>query len=92
MSNRSTRRDANHAEIDAALRGDGWMTRDTHAVGGSFPDIVAAKAGINLLVEVKSPGGKLSEGQEVFFRTWPGPKIVAFSGEEAIRKAREVCP
>ena len=92
MSNHSTKRDAKHAEVDAALRGDGWMTRDTHALGKDWPDIVAAKPGINLLVEVKRPGGKLSKGQEVFFRIWPGPRIIAFGGEDAVRKAHMFAP
>lgn len=92
MSNRRVKRDANHGEVDAALRGDGWMTRDTSMLGDSWPDIIASKPGINLLVEVKAPGGELSEGQEAFHRIWPGPKIVAFSGADAVEKAHMFVP
>jgi hypothetical protein len=88
VSNHSTKRDANHAAVDLALRTDGWQTRDLHSVGKDFPDIIASQPGINLLVEVKSKRGKLSPGQETFHRTWAGPCIVAYSGEEAVAKAR----
>jgi len=88
VANHSTKRDTTHKEIKKAGIGDGWVVRDLHMVGQDFPDQIWAKPGINLLVECKSPGGTLSAGQKAFFAAWPGPKIVAFSGLDAVWKAR----
>lgn len=92
MSNRRVKRDANHGEVGTHMRGDGWAMRDTSMLGKGWPDWIGAKPGINLLVEVKRPGGELGEDQEIFFNTWPGPKIVAFSGQDAVEKARMFVP
>lgn len=45
--------DANHWEVFAALRRLGWCVISTADLGGGFPDLVAAKAGVLRLIEVK---------------------------------------
>ena len=85
------RRDLNHDEVIRDLRMLGFSVIDLHNVGGC-PDLLVGGTlvshnrnlnfPVNLLVEVKSAGGKLSEGQERFFKEWPGPKIVAYSWED----------
>lgn len=66
------RKDANHVEIKSALESVGFTVWDTHMVGGGFPDMVAAKAGVAFLVEVKTPKGKLNADQVEFIARWPG--------------------
>jgi len=50
---RRARVDANHKAVTAALRDCGWHVHDTSRLGGGFPDMVIAKAGRLLMVEVK---------------------------------------
>jgi Holliday junction resolvase len=50
---RAARVDANHAEITGTLRQCGWVVHDTSGTGGGFPDLVIAKAGRLVMVEVK---------------------------------------
>ena len=45
--------DRNHGEIRDALRALGWYVYDTSRLGGGFPDLVCAKNGRLVLVEVK---------------------------------------
>lgn len=39
---------------------------------------------LNLLVEVKMPGKRLTGEQEAFFLRWPGQKVIVHSVSEAI--------
>lgn len=58
---------------------------------GKPVDLLAARAGINFLLEVKVPkakgerGGKLTPEQEVFFKEWRGQKAIVRTPEEALR-------
>lgn len=65
--------DATQAEIVSALRQAGCSVHDTHRVGGGFPDLVvwAPVAGTLHLLEVKTPGGRLSPIQREFALRWP---------------------
>jgi len=54
--------DANHKAITDALRACGWLVADTSRLKG-FVDLVAQKPGRTVLVEVKTPRGKLTEAQ-----------------------------
>src|SRR5689334_3296462 len=45
--------DANHWEVFSALKRTGWCVISTADLGSGFPDIVAAKAGVVKLIEVK---------------------------------------
>jgi hypothetical protein len=55
---RRARVDANHAAVVQALRACGWLVWDTSGLGGGFPDVVVARAGVLRLVEIKD--GRLS--------------------------------
>lgn len=79
--------DRNQPAITAALRAAGWVVKPLHAVGQGFPDLLAAKSRINVLVEVKMPGEKLTPDETEFHAAWPGPIIIAYDEQDAIEKA-----
>lgn len=47
--------DENQRVIVQALRDMGWLVRPMHQVGSGFPDLLLAKAGRVVLMEVKNP-------------------------------------
>ena len=61
---RRARVDANHAEIRSALRAAHWVVVDTAGVGSGFPDLLIAKRGRLLLVEIKD-GAKVKSKQQL---------------------------
>jgi hypothetical protein len=93
---RTTRRDANHNEIVAALKAAGCSVVDLAAVGGGIPDLLVGVGGDrNLLLEVKNPANKRRSGstnpttgpkQAAFRAAWRGPVAVVFTIEEALRE------
>ena len=71
------RKDGNHNGIAQAFRDRGFSVRDTHTIGDGFPDMVVAKHGQNILIEIKDPGKppskrKLTRDEVVFSETWKG--------------------
>jgi hypothetical protein len=40
--------------------------------------------GLAVLVEIKSPGGKLTDAEEEFFENWQGPLIKVETFEEVL--------
>ena len=72
MTRLRARRDLNHTEIREAFRRLGWTVWDTASLGGGGPDLVCGKAGRNILVEVKSPGGVLTQDEADFSGAWRG--------------------
>jgi hypothetical protein len=77
--------DANQSEIVAAARKAGASVLDLHNVGRDCPDILVGWNGnINLLVEVKSPRGRLSPGQKRFIRDWRGYPVYVVRSAEAM--------
>ncbi|MHA2248690.1 MAG: hypothetical protein ACXADY_27340 [Candidatus Hodarchaeales archaeon] len=82
MSRRASRVDKNQPELVEWLRNHGYSVALTHMVGKNFPDIVIAKFGKNVLIEIKSEKGKLSEGQEKFASCWQGAYACVNSLEE----------
>lgn len=84
---RAAKVDRNQPAITAALRAAGWTVKPLHAVGQGFPDLAVAKTGVNLLVEVKMPGEKLTPDEIEFHAAWPGPIIIAYDEQDAIEKA-----
>ena len=65
---RSAKSDSNQAKIVAALRQVGCVVTDTHRLGDGFPDVfcfVPSSGQIHVL-EIKSPGGKLTKRE----RAW----------------------
>jgi hypothetical protein len=77
-------RDGNHKEITQALEKIGCSVYDASAVGGSFPDLVVGKHGITMLIEVKTPKGRLKEGQEKWHSEWKGHTCIVRSPMEAV--------
>ena len=61
---RHARVDANHAEIRSALRAEHWVVVDTSGVGSGFPDLLIARRGRLLLVEIKD-GAKVPSAQRL---------------------------
>jgi hypothetical protein len=88
--------DSNQADIVKDLRvwgGDDISIEDTHDVGGGFPDLVVGWRGVTLLVEVKSPGARVTgkvkretdDRQRGFREKWRGtPVCVATTAEDVI--------
>lgn len=83
--------DINHAEIVRALRQAGCSVLDLSRVGGGCPDLLVARAGHSVLIEVKRPkvkgdsGGKLTPDQEEFMQTWRGKAVVVDNVDEALK-------
>lgn len=81
----AARTDANHAEIRDGLRAMGYAVADTHVCGHGFPDLVVlAKSGRVVLLEVKAPGGKLTQAEKEFYQRWRVAVRVVNSLEHAI--------
>ena len=57
------RTDANHADIVDALRKCGWTVVDTSRLGHGVPDLLIARRGVLLQIEVKDGTKKLSAQQ-----------------------------
>ena len=92
------KRDANHAEIQAALERIGCTVLDLSAVGGGCPDIAVGRGGVTFLLEIKAPralnrDGSLSardkrstDGQAAWAASWRGgPVVRVTSVDEALQ-------
>lgn len=69
--------DANQQEIVKQFRDLGCSVHPLHMVGKGFPDIIIAKAGVNVLVEIKDgdkppSARKLTTDEQVFHESWQG--------------------
>lgn len=74
-------RDKNEKEIVEALKKVGASVARTN-----FLDLVVGYKGVNYIIEVKMPKGKLSAGQELIIETWQGRKPeVVYSIQDAFR-------
>jgi Holliday junction resolvase len=62
MSPYARRVDRNHGAIRSALRASGWQVMDMSGAGNGCPDLLAAKAGRVLFVEVKD-GAKVASAR-----------------------------
>lgn len=78
------RRDGNHGEIRDGLRDCGWKVEDLGGLGGGVPDLLVGAAGVNILLEVKVPGGKLTGDEPDWHDAWRGQVDVVESLEAAI--------
>ena len=78
------RADTNQAAIVLALRQAGYSVQMLHTVGSGCPDIVVGHNGTNYLFEIKSRGGKLTQGEAIFFEVWRGQVNVIYSVEDAL--------
>lgn len=83
------RRDANHAEIVAALRAAGRLVLDLAAVGHGCPDLLAAWGGGMVLLEIKDgskppSARKLTADETAFHTLWGRHVVVVSSVAEAL--------
>jgi hypothetical protein len=96
MANHSTKRDANQAEIVAALFAAGCSVQDLHAVGGGCPDLLVgrlADGGFRrcYLLEIKMPKNKAGEPKPLtpdqvnWHWMWRGQAAIVTTPEEALR-------
>jgi hypothetical protein len=70
---RRAKRDRNESELVKAIRHCGGQWLPLNVKDG--PDGVIGHAGRTLLAEVKTPTGKLKEGQAEFHKGWRGGTI-----------------
>ena len=64
MVRRRARVDANHGEVRSALRAAGWTVVDCARIGSGFPDLLIAKHGRIVMVEIKD-GAKVKSAQKL---------------------------
>ncbi len=83
--------DANHADIVKALRAAGIAAASTAMLGSGFPDVAAGFRGINVFLEIKSGGGKLTADEQKFHDEWPGQIAIVTTPEEAVLAVIEHC-
>ena len=76
------KRDANESDIIDALRSIGATVQPISET--NVPDLLVGFRGVNLLMEVKIPKGKLSTGQKSWHDTWEGQRAVVRSVDEAL--------
>ena len=72
-------------EIVAALRSSGASVAVLSTVGKGFPDLCVGYDGVNYLLELKMPGGKLTPDQCVLHGAWQGKIHIVRSPAEAIK-------
>lgn len=63
----------------------GCSVQKLNCLDADVPDLLVGFRALNPLVEVKSKGEKLTEGQRDFFENWEGYVIRAETPEEAVR-------
>ena len=87
---RAAKVDIGQPETVAYLRGLGWHVAHTHRLGQGFPDFLCSRRMNGIpwacLVELKSPGGKLTKDEQRFAEEYLGPLIVAYGPEDAAEK------
>jgi hypothetical protein len=89
VSGLARRVDNTQREITAALRAAGCSVAILSDLGRGVPDlIVATPAGDNILIEIKSPGGKLTPAEAEFIAGWLGPVFVVSDIDQALTVIR----
>jgi Holliday junction resolvase len=93
---RAARQDLTHKAIKTGLIEAGFSVFDTSQLGNNFPDLVAGRNGLNIMIECKSrrartergrqtSADRLSEGQRQFMEEWRGAKPVpAYTVEDVL--------
>ena len=80
---RAARVDLKHGAIRDELRRLSFRVKDVHALPG-YADLHVSRHGLAVLVEVKSPGGKLTQDELKFWQEWQGPLILVERAEEVV--------
>lgn len=77
--------DKTQPPIVAALRKVGASVLHLHQLGLDAPDVLVGFRGKDLLMEIKTPGGKPTDGQLKWHRSWRGRTVaVVYSSEQAL--------
>lgn len=76
--------DKNQNQVVKELRELGFSVPLTHTIGKGFPDFVVGFAGYNLLVELKSNGGKLTKDEKDFHKSFTGTVVTCFNTQDVI--------
>ncbi len=88
---RAARTDSGHAELLTVLRELGYTVHDTHTVGHGFPDAVAGRNGLTILVEIIGTDDyphAIGEHDKRRSGWKGGPWIVARDVDELLRELR----
>ena len=86
MTHLHGRRDLLHKDVGKAFRAAGWFAFDTADLGGGFVDwLVCSPKGRVVLVEVKSPGGVLTDAEAKFSMEYPGEYVTVYRLEDVER-------
>jgi hypothetical protein len=85
MSRTAARKDTNHNEIADAFQRCGWYWKDTYQLGLGFGDGVASRPWVNVIIEIKAPGGRLTPAEQEFHEIWPGPVEVVTSLDDVLK-------
>ncbi len=90
---RFSRSDGNAKEIDDWMISRGASVWKTDAVGGGWPDRVYGIRGVNVMVELKNPGGKNKISKEQVDRAlnWRGAAIHVWRTTEDASKTLREC-
>lgn len=80
--------DSNQQDIIVALETIGCSVYDASRVG-TIPDLIVGFRGCTLLMEVKTPKGKLKPSQIQWHEDWNGHSCVVRSPMQAIEAATE---
>lgn len=78
--------DSNQAAIVEALCKAGCSVQSLCIVGHGVPDLLVGRAGENWLLEVKSPGGKLTAVEAEWLENWRGRTAVVCTIEDALEE------
>lgn len=77
--------DSNQPEIVEAFRQLHCSVQHLHTVGSGCPDLLIGVNGFNVLVEVKTSAGKLTDDQKDFITVWRGDDVnIVRTREDAI--------
>lgn len=80
--------DDNQAAIVDALRRAGCNIESLHEVGHGVPDLLVGRHGVNYLLEVKAPCGRLTGKQPEWHATWRGQVAIVRTVDEAFAVMR----
>lgn len=92
MRSTGKKRDTNQPAMVKALRAVGISVAITHTLGEGFPDLVVGLHGETLLVEVKMPGGSVTDDEQKFRYYWQGNYMIAYAPGEVVRELHYLNP
>ena len=89
---RAAKIDGNQTDIVKAIleRVHGSSVKSLATVGDGFPDLLVGVQGLNILLEVKMPKGKLRPKQSAFRDGWHGQCATVTSAEDAVKMVQTI--